>query len=109
MHAAVGVVVPLNVRIHAHAGLEGIHRTVGFFRLHGQFGRAAFQTGEVTGLSPIQLEAGGAFTVNEVQRQHTPPHQIRAVNPLEALGNHRLHPQQQLQCRLPAFQIEEAS
>src|SRR5690606_27013473 len=58
-------------------------------RLHGVADR------NVKGLAAVEPELVGAFAVAEAQRQHAHADQVATVDPLEALGDHRLDAQQE--------------
>src|SRR5256885_13237606 len=49
----------------------------------------------VVALGAVELETLARGAVLELQRQHTHAHEVRAVNALEALDDHRLDAQQQ--------------
>src|SRR5690606_29812982 len=57
-------------------------------------GLAIVQTGDIEGLGAVQSQRRGAFALAELQRQYPHADQIGAVDAFEALGDHRLHPQQ---------------
>src|SRR5262249_46332753 len=93
---AVAVVVPLPRRVDAPDGAEGLLAAVAA-RAHAEH-LARAQVGEA--LQIVELAAGQAErarvrAVGELERQDAHPDQVRAVDALEALGDHRAHAEEQ--------------
>src|SRR5688572_1701045 len=89
---SVPVVAELLGCVDSGDGLEGFRRGTRRTGPHGEHG--AWAHGLVEPLEVERLEAReperlARFALRELERNHAHPHQVRAMNPLERLGDHR--------------------
>src|SRR5947199_9853799 len=91
------VVMNLIRSINAHDGLEVLFcATVGAYANIDQHSRfdTASNTFDIESFEPGKPQSRRAFTVFELQREHSHSDEIAAVNPFEAFCQHRFNAKQ---------------
>src|SRR5512133_1041608 len=92
--AAVAVVVGLTWSVDTHHRVEADVASGHIDRLRGTALSELCDPREVESLLSGEPERLGGLTLWELQRQHTHPDEVGAVNPLVRLGYHRFHPEE---------------
>src|SRR5258708_16149645 len=101
---AVAEVLELVERVDAAEQLDLLHLAGGSMDAAGEVAprlEALRHAENVVALGAVELETLARGAVLELQRQHADAHEVRAVNALEALDDHRLDAQQQRALRRP--------
>ena len=89
------IVIDLDRGVDAAAHRHVIHRTVAARDAQGQVLLRAQRRGEtehVVLFMTIEFQGLGGDPLLELERQHAHADEVRAVDPLEALGHHNLYP-----------------